>query len=82
MAAFFNNTTQEAMDGNIKDTPPIIVRAQRRGPAALGRAGQGDRPRSADSIEARKQAARADFDKWLADAKADSVAGAGARRRA
>jgi mono/diheme cytochrome c family protein len=24
MAAFFNNTTQAAMDGNIKDTPPII----------------------------------------------------------
>ena len=25
MAAFFNNTTQNAMDGNIKDTPPIIT---------------------------------------------------------
>src|SRR5437879_4166641 len=25
MAAFFNNTTQGAMDGNIKDTPPIIT---------------------------------------------------------
>ncbi len=25
MAAFFNNTTQQAMDGNIKDTPPTIV---------------------------------------------------------
>jgi hypothetical protein len=24
MAAFFNNTTQNAMDGNIKDTPPIV----------------------------------------------------------
>ena len=24
LAAFFNNTTQRAMDGNIKDTPPII----------------------------------------------------------
>ena len=24
LAAFFNNTTQNAMDGNIKDTPPII----------------------------------------------------------
>ncbi len=24
LAAFFNNTTQKAMDGNIKDTPPII----------------------------------------------------------
>ncbi len=25
MAAFFNNTTQGAMDGNIKDTPPIVM---------------------------------------------------------
>ena len=25
MAAFFNNTTQGAMDGNVKDTPPIIA---------------------------------------------------------
>ena len=24
LAAFFNNTTQSAMDGNIKDTPPIL----------------------------------------------------------
>ena len=24
LAAFFNNTTQKAMDGNIKDTPPIV----------------------------------------------------------
>ncbi|MDX1935232.1 MAG: DUF1553 domain-containing protein [Capsulimonadales bacterium] len=24
LAAFFNNTTQRAMDGNVKDTPPII----------------------------------------------------------
>jgi hypothetical protein len=24
MSAFFNNTTQEVMDGNIKDTPPIV----------------------------------------------------------
>ncbi len=25
MAAFFNNTTQRAMDGNVKDTAPVIV---------------------------------------------------------
>ena len=25
MGAFFNNTTQPAMDGNMKDTPPVIV---------------------------------------------------------
>lgn len=25
LAAFFNNTTQKAMDGNVKDTPPVVV---------------------------------------------------------
>src|SRR5260370_22582447 len=25
LAAFFNNTTQAAMDGNVKDTPPVLV---------------------------------------------------------
>jgi hypothetical protein len=25
LSAFFNNTTQKAMDGNVKDTPPIVV---------------------------------------------------------
>jgi hypothetical protein len=66
MAAFFNNTTQAAMDGNIKDTPPVIVVPQ---PA--------DRPRwdalskeLADvrqQSEAARKAARPAFDKWLTD---------------
>jgi cytochrome c553 len=25
LSAFFNNTTQRAMDGNVKDTPPVVV---------------------------------------------------------
>jgi hypothetical protein len=65
LSAFFNNTTQGAMDGNIKDTPPIVFVPQLE-----------DRPRwdavvkelaaTRKQIEARKQAARAEFDKWLA----------------
>ena len=63
MAAFFNNTTQGAMDGNIKDTPPIIFVPQRQ-----------DRPRwdmlakeladGRKKAEARKQHARKEFDQW------------------
>jgi hypothetical protein len=62
MAAFFNNTTQGAMDGNIKDTPPVVVVP-----------GAADKPRWAaltkEIAEAKKQAderrqlARAEFDK-------------------
>jgi len=80
MAAFFNNTTQGAMDGNIKDTPPVVFVPQRE-----------DRPRwnaltkelaeVRRQMEARKQAARADFDSWLAsdrrDADPNAVRGTG-----
>jgi mono/diheme cytochrome c family protein len=74
MAAFFNNTTQGAMDGNIKDTPPIVFVPRPE-----------DRPRwealskelaeARKQVEARKQAARPEFDRWLTEAKAEAVAG-------
>ena len=41
LSAFFNNTTQAAMDGNIKDTPPIVIVPP-----------QADRPRW-DALQAR-----------------------------
>ena len=73
MSAFFNNTTQGAMDGNIPNTPPIIFVPRTE-----------DRPRwdvlskeiagLKTQIEMRKKAAQGDFDKWLDQAKADQVA--------
>lgn len=72
LAAFFNNTTQAAMDGNIKDTPPIVPvpRAE-------------DRPRltalekeltdSLAAVDARKTAAKVDYDAWLASANVESL---------
>ena len=59
LSAFFNNTTQSAMDGNIKDTPPIISGADGRGPAALGQARQRTSPRCAGKLDARKATAAA-----------------------
>src|SRR5262249_8224374 len=72
MSAFFNNTTQAAMDGNIKDTPPTILvpRAEdRQRWEAITKQLNQVRTQS----EARKQAARAEFDKWLASANASAV---------
>ena len=73
LAAFFNNTTQNAMDGNIKDTPPIINVAM-----------PDDRPRleglgaeiaaAKQLVETRKQEARPLFDGWLAKATTESLA--------
>ncbi|HMO37306.1 MAG TPA: DUF1549 domain-containing protein, partial [Gemmatales bacterium] len=64
LSAFFNNTTQRAMDGNIKDTPPTVVV-----PA------DADRPRwpvlqrelveLQEKLITRRTAARPDFDNWL-----------------
>ncbi|MEZ6072218.1 MAG: DUF1549 domain-containing protein [Pirellulales bacterium] len=67
MSAFFNNTTQGARDGNIKDTPPIVVV-----PTAEDR----DRwaelktavPAASAELEARRGEARGEFDAWLAAA--------------
>jgi hypothetical protein len=73
MAAFFNNTTQGAMDGNIPNTPPTIFVPRRE-----------DRPKwdaitkEIDTIKAaitaRKSAARKDFDAWLAQATPSELA--------
>ena len=74
LAAFFNNTTQGAMDGNIKDTPPTVLvpRVEDR-PRWEALSKQLDQTRK--QADARKQAARADFDKWLGSARAAAVAG-------
>jgi len=72
LSAFFNNTTQKVRDGNIKDTPPIIIV-----PTVA------DRPRKIQldteipavkaAVEARRGSARAEFDTWLATAKPDDI---------
>ncbi|MFL5245569.1 MAG: DUF1553 domain-containing protein [Gemmataceae bacterium] len=68
MAAFFNNVTQAAMDGNIKDTPPtaFLPNESDRGRWQIL---SEDLVKVKKDIDSRKQAARADFDKWLAAAK-------------
>jgi hypothetical protein len=74
MAAFFNNTTQNAMDGNVSDTPPVIQvpRAEDRG--RFERIGK-EIAATKQELEARKNAARGDFDNWLTTVKPEQVAG-------
>ncbi len=43
MSAFFNNTTQNAMDGNIPNTPPTITVPRMGDRAEVGSGDQGDR---------------------------------------
>jgi hypothetical protein len=63
LAAFFNNTTQRAMDGNVKDTPPIMPVPMEQDqtryaalPAEITAAQQ--------ARDARKIAAVTDFNNW------------------
>lgn len=64
LSAFFNNTTQKAMDGNVKDTPPIAVVPRdedREKWKTLS-------PRIKDAekkIELRKANGHTDFEAWL-----------------
>ena len=66
LSAFFNNTTQPTMDGNIKDTPPTlfvpatpIVRRWQVLPASW--------PRSGNARSSQASRLGADFAKWLAE---------------
>jgi hypothetical protein len=69
LSAFFNNTTQGAMDGNVRDTPPVVVvprREDRPHWDALSKELADLRGR----VEARKRSGRPEFDAWLETATA------------
>ena len=82
LAAFFNNTTQDAMDGNIKDTPPIVVVPPTEDRPTLGRAARRvGRGASRRSTRAGRPPA-AEFDAWLAAAATELTLEARRRQRA
>ena len=72
MAAFFNNTTQSAMDGNIKDTPPIIALPLPNDRAAWLKL-QDDLKALRARADDRKKSGKADFEKWLSSVKPDEM---------
>jgi mono/diheme cytochrome c family protein len=72
LAAFFNNTTQNPMDGNIKDTPPVVV-VPTDEDRPRWKALTTELPAAKQAIEDRKLAARGEFDQWLAAAKPEII---------
>ncbi|MCX6380633.1 MAG: DUF1549 domain-containing protein, partial [Armatimonadetes bacterium] len=73
LSAFFNNTTQNAMDGNIKDTPPIIqVPLMEDRPRLETLAGELSEARH--KADTRKSSSRPDFEQWLGTASAQVIA--------
>ncbi|MES2709159.1 MAG: DUF1553 domain-containing protein [Verrucomicrobiota bacterium] len=65
LSAFFNNTTQAAMDGNVANTPPAVTvpleTDRARWDALPGVIGEAQR-----KIAARREAAKTEFTTWLA----------------
>lgn len=68
LSAFFNNTTQPAMDGNKKDTPPIIV-VPDLGERAKFRGFQSEKTGIQKVMDARREASKPDFTCWVAEVK-------------
>jgi Protein of unknown function (DUF1553)./Protein of unknown function (DUF1549)./Planctomycete cytochrome C./Clostridium neurotoxin, N-terminal receptor binding. len=67
MAAFFNNTTQRAKDGNVKDTPPIIY-VPRMEDREAWETNNRLLAEATQAVEKRKAEARGEFENWLANA--------------
>ena len=71
LSSFFNNTTQKAMDGNVQNTPPVIVVPMME-----------DRPKweifsprikvAEQKVEKRRESGQEDFAKWLPTVSAES----------
>ncbi len=67
MSAFFRNTTQGAMDGNIRDTAPVMVMPKNEDEKRWT-----EIPKDVDAQNAKiantKKVQRAEYDKWIATA--------------
>lgn len=74
LSAFFNNTTQAAADGNVQNTPPTLFVPR---PADRERWENAEKAlaETRGKLEGRKQTARPEFDKWLASASTEVLAG-------
>jgi hypothetical protein len=74
LTAFFNNTTQSAMDGNIKATPPVIVVPKPEDDKRWQQLGD-ELPAAEKAIMARKESAGSDFTNWLAQPDLAKISG-------
>ncbi len=74
LSAFFNNTTQAAMDGNVKDTPPVMFVAGTPEDRKRWKAIDGQIAALRKQMDDRRQTARADFEKWAAGPARQSLA--------
>ncbi len=74
MSAFFNNTTQPTRDGNISNTPPIIPVPKGEDRARFDAISK-ELADLRSQLDARKAAAKPNFEAWLKTASTGSVLG-------
>lgn len=72
MSAFFNNTTQRPMDGNVKDTPPIVA-VPLEEDTPRWEALDSEIPAAEQAVAAHREQARPAFDAWLAKSQRQDV---------
>jgi hypothetical protein len=72
LSAFFNNATVSAMDGNIKDSPPVIV-VPKADDRARWDAVQTELASVRKRVEERRKSAKPEFDGWLAAASPEEA---------
>ena len=72
LAAYFNNLNQTVMDGNRKDTPPIVVVPQKSDRERY-KALVAELQSTKQSIQERRVAAKSDFDSWKDNIQANAL---------
>jgi len=65
LSAYFNNTTQKAPDGNVKDTPPMLVIPKPEDDKHWNELSE-EEPATERKIVSLKEAGRPEFTNWLA----------------
>jgi hypothetical protein len=64
MSAFFRNTTQGAMDGNVRDTAPVMILPKPEDEPKWGQLPK-EIEEAKTALAARRKALRGEFDQWL-----------------
>ncbi len=73
LSAFFNNTTQPTMDGNVKDTPPTVF-VPDTADQSRWQTLSAELADVRNRLNGRNRSARAEFTKWLATADPKTLA--------
>ena len=73
LSAFFNNTTQNVMDGNVHDTPPILP-VPKPADRPRFRVLEQEIPVAKAAVESRKKDAKPEFEAWIRQADMSVVA--------